>query len=380
MNIVLDADSFFLLNYYEQNHIKKRRNFINIDSSEEPSLELFEQYYLGLRSSFFICEDSVENKFEAENVMKKYREDCANIAMGYMKKYVESKLYLPIDFIWFAREAIIKDLKKEFSKVENIKLQLSMKARISAISINQNVIKIPALIRAVLMHCNLAIINSINDVMDEPRASACKFDRKQIARFIFPYLIYCHDDFSVQNLPMFSARTEDSIKTAFGFTNLQIVFIVAHEYAHILLKHFDDDDKPNYNKEKEADLFALRSLLKYVKENDSYSKKDVLAAVRWLFKFQLLEERIGALTRGEKNDYYESGFEKRRSNFQDELFEATDLKGSTIFESIGFAMIVELQKILDEFGVELVNDIIETFHKSEYTGRIEPWWERITEK
>lgn len=379
MNFILDSDGFFWPHDIDSKYMKKQRKLISFENDEKQLLNVFEQYYLGFRSAMFVCEDTITDKDEVDKALLKYREGCIHSALAYMKNQIDSKPSLPVDFMWIAREAIVHTLKKKFPKVETIKLQLSMKPRLSARTVERNVIVFPALTRAVLIHCNLIIINSTSDVLSEDGQFLEEIDRRQIARFIFPYLLYCHDEFSVRNLPIIGGRSQNAIQTAFLFTNLQLIFIFAHEYAHILLNHFSDS-RDNFLKENEADSFALSVVLDYVEKDNSYSLQDVLAAIRWLFKFQLLEESMGTLSQGKTIEYFESNFEKRRGQFQAELFDHTELKGSTLFESAGFCAIVELQDILYESGLELVNSMIEIFHKSEKTGGIEPWWKKITQK
>lgn len=378
MKIVIDSDGFFWPADIGPEYMSTQRQLISIDKEQGSLRDLFEQYYLGFRSAMFICEDSIESESEVEVALREWREGCIHSAMSYMESHIKSKISLPVDFMWIVREAIVSELKEEFPEVDSIKLRLSMKPRLSARSVGKNII-FPALLRTVLNHCNLVIINSIFQVMNEDGQLVGDVDRKQNARFIFPYLLYCHDDFSVRNLPIIGAHSEEALQTAFQFTNIQMIYIFSHEYAHILLQHFNDN-RSIFDKENEADTFALKVVLAYIEKNATYSKHDVLAAIRWLFKYQLIEDSIGALVRGKSLEFFESEFEKRRGEFQSKLFLKHDLKGSTLFESIGFTMIVDLQDILYEFGPKLINEIIDIFNKSEKTGGIEPWWEKITQK
>jgi hypothetical protein len=378
MKIFIDSDGFFWPADIEPEYMSIQRQLISIEKEQGSFIELFEQYYLGFRSAMFICEDSIESESEAEVALREWREGCIHSAMSYMESHIKSEISLPVDFMWIVREAIVSVLKEEFPEVGSIKLRLSMKPRLSARSAGENII-FPALIRTVLNHCNLVIINSVFQVMNEEGQLVGEVDNKQNARFIFPYLLYCHDDFSVRNLPIIGAHSENALQTALLFSNIQMIYIFSHEYAHILLQHFDDN-RSILDKENEADAFALNVVLTYIEKDSTYSKQDVLAAIRWLFKYQLIEESIGTLVRGKSLDFFESEFEKRRGDFQSELFLKHDLKGSTLFESIGFCMIVELQAILYEFGPKLINEIIDAFNKSEKTGGIEPWWEKITQK
>lgn len=378
MEIVIDLDGFFLPTQSKSKFMKRKRIKVWFENDKEDLKELFEQYYLGFRSSLFVCENSLKVKDinEANKAIREYCEACVPSALNCMKKHLASKPLLPADFIWITKSAITNILQKEFPNVKYINLCLSMKPQLSAKTINKNTIIFPALTRTVLTHCNLVIINSISDILSEDGHLTGTINCQQLARFIFPYLLFCHDSFSVQNLPIIGARSTNAVQTAFHFTNLQLLFIFAHEYAHILLKHANSYKEP-WEKENEADSFALKVVLAYTKKVPSYSEYDVFAAIRWLFKYQLIEESIGILTRGKEIENYNSSFEKRRGQFQSELFANSEINGSTIFESLGFCMIVELQKTLYENGLEIISDMIEIFHKSERTGEIEPWWKKI---
>lgn len=376
MEIYIDSDGFFWPSDIDPEYMSRQRQFISIEREQGSPIELFEQYYLGFRSSMFICEDGIESESEANKVLLEWREGCIHSAMSYMRSHVISKASLPVDYMWIVKEMIVKELKIKYPEVESIELRLSMKPRLSARS-DKNSIIFPALLRTVLNHCNLVIINSALKVMEDDAQLEVEVERKQIARFVYPYLLFCHDNFSVRNLPIIGAHSKEALNIAFQFTNIQMIYIFSHEHAHILLQHFNDS-RPLLDKENEADDFALDVVLAYTEKDEIYSKRDVLAAIRWLFKYQLIEESIGAIVRGKGLDFFKSEFEKRRSEFQSKLFLEHNLKGSTVIESIGFCMIVELQSILYEIGPILIDEMIDAFNKTKKTGGIEPWWEKIT--
>lgn len=384
MEIIVDADGFFWPSNIEAEYMSAQRELISFDNDQQSFDTLFEQYYLGFRSAMFICEDTIENESKAIKALQEYREGCLYSAMSYMKNHMELNPSLPVDFMWIVREAIVDELKREFPAVNNIKLQLSMKPRLSARTVDKETIVFPALARTVINHCNLVIINSVFQAINDDGQLVGDIDRRQIARFIFPYLLFCHDDFSVQNLPIIGAHSQSAIKTAFNFTNLQLVFIFAHEYAHILLQHFDAIEtnlNRKENMENEADSLALKIVLAFVeKSNGVYSKLDVLTAIRWLFKYQLIDDSISTIIQGKSLEFSDSKTEDRRGNFQLELMKNHGLRGSTLLDALGFGMIVELQGILYEFGSDLISNMIDIFHKSKKTGKIEPWWEQINGK
>lgn len=382
--IIIDSDGFFWPDNISDDYASAERRGISIEQENQPLDSLIEQYYLGFRSAMFICEDHIKSKkdsIKAQKALRNYHKGCLGSALRYVKNHLTGTLTLPIDFMWITKTAIIDELKGDYPEAEDIQLRLSMKPRISARTINKNIIIFPALVRAVVNHCNLVMINTSLRFL---AGAEKQIDRRQISRFVLPYLLFCHDDLSVKNLPIIGAYSEEAALTAFRFTELQMMFIFAHEYAHILLGHFELDvldHASDVDIESEADGLALSVILRYVRKySDHYGSNveiDVFTAVRWLFKYQLIEEAIGALIRGEEIDYLTSSFEKRRSKFQAELFSQYDFKGSSLIDAIGFSAIVELQSVLYESGLDLIDNMINAFKKSDKTGRIEPWWEKI---
>ena len=295
-------------------------------------------------------------------------------------KHLNGDFSLPVDFMWITKMKIINELKNEYPEAKRISLKLSMKPRISAYTKNKNTIVFPALLRTVLNHCNLVILNNAFYTLETESEN---IDRQSLSRFILPYLLFCHDDFSVRNLPIIGGYSKDAITKALSFTNLQVMYIFAHEYAHILLKHFDFDQiaqKSQEMLENEADDFALKIILKYIKTDDNYTQNDVFTAIRWLFKYQLIEDSIGKIIIKDDLNVFLSSYEERRACFQSKIIECCNITGTSLIDAVGFCSIVEVQSVLYEYGIELIDKIIQSFNKSKIKGAVEPWWEMITQK
>ncbi len=378
-SIYIDSDGFFWPKDIDKEYMKEERRGIKF-LNENLEQGLFELYYLGFRSNMVICEENLDNLAEVQETIKQYNQACIYSAITYMKNHNNSQA-LPIDFMWITKKRIVEEIKNEYPEVENIELLLSMKPCISAYTTNENVIVFPALIRSVLKHFNLMITNTVFRIMDSEREGNVFIDRQELARFILPYVLFCHDDVSVANLPIIGGYSRQSIITAFQYTDIQMMFIFAHEYAHILLKHSEHmGNKEKCDIEKEADLFALNVVLRYIEKDDSYTLQDVFTSIRWLFKYQLLEDSTGVLIRRKKLDFYKTTYEERRSTLQSELINRYGLNQTTKLDAIGFMAIVELQGVIYEYGADLINDIFSAFKKSKKIGGIEPWWEKISEK
>lgn len=376
--IYIDSDGFFWPSDISNEYMKKQREWISFEKDPQPLDTLFEQYYLGFRSSMIACEETIENEADIRKMLEDYWKACLVMARDYAIQHLYSEVSLPVDFMWITKLKIINEIKDTYPEAEKIPLLLTMKPSISARASNKNTIVFPALLRSVLNHCNLVLVNSAYQTIV---ANLEAIDYQYVSRFIFPYLLFCHDDLSVRNLPVVGGYSKEAICTALSYTNLQVMYIFAHEYGHILLKHFDAETtlpKTREVKENEADAFALGVVLKYIDKNTEYTKADVFTSIRWLFKYQLLEESIGILSRNGNYSTFLSEYEKRRSCFQLDLINKCGTQVTTIVDAIGFASIVELQNVLNKHGINLINTIIQAFNNSKIKGVVDPWWEIIS--
>jgi hypothetical protein len=82
--ILFDIDGFF-----SPANMSSKHNLISVDLEQQPFDILFEQYYLGLRSSMFICEDTIKEKKEALDAITIWRKECVKSAMDYAISHSE---------------------------------------------------------------------------------------------------------------------------------------------------------------------------------------------------------------------------------------------------------------------------------------------------
>ncbi|MDR0918772.1 MAG: hypothetical protein LBM93_05915 [Oscillospiraceae bacterium] len=387
MKIIVDIDGFFSQDDISKYYNEDNRRVLGFDYEEQDDNSLLEQFYLGLRSSSIFIADKNDNLNEVKDKIRKFCTLYLREAHNYVARH-KSKGNLPADFMWIIREVIKSTLNSEQSNIENVNFRLSMKPRLSARVFDSNTIVIPALSRTILLQCNLALTNSAYNAIEESGELNGKvnifeienyLNVSRLARNLLPCLIFCHDDIPVNNLPLFSGYTEDSVKTALAFTNLQMMFITAHEYAHIVLKHFINDDpkNPGFDKEYEADDFALNTLLNYINKTELFSADDVFTSIRWLFKFMLLEEMIGILIQGNSIKNYESLIEKRCARLQSRIINEHYVKTNTLLDIYGIFEIVAIENELKGQGVSITKELLECIEKSKITKEMEPWWEKI---
>ena len=392
----LDVDGFFVFNDIlrqgtKTDDWKERCEYLSIDDEEQSREDLFEQFYFGFQSSINVVNNGTEKGFDKDKLERLFEILCLPEAEICVQQYEDGKLELPIGYLQGIRRYIVQKYMSNFPEIEEIKLRLTMKPRLtSRVSIDRT-IYVPALARGVLNHFNLVLLNNAYSAIDTgiktKTVNSLRMlstlppeveDKQLLARLILPYLVFCHDNVSVANLPFITAYSAACYEHTKYYTNLQMLFICAHEYAHIILRHFDgSSEKSNIEIECEADKMAVEMVVGYIKKDSVFTARDVFTAIRWLFKFQMLEESCGELLQNKTLCFRNSIFSHRRRKFQEEMQSTYKVHDVMAFDQIGFLQIIQLQNVLDEYGCSLLNSMLRAFENSKNKKEIEPWWEII---
>lgn len=161
VSILIDIDGFFQPSDDGNEYFSDKTSGIALDYDFETPEGLCQQYYLGYRSSMYVCEDSIDDKKEAEvyKTIKEYNQKCMEMAMGATLAHLSGKSHVPVDFLWIVKHFIIEQIQEQYQDANKIEIRLSMKPSISAHTKNDNIIIFPALARSVLLHCNLLFLN-----------------------------------------------------------------------------------------------------------------------------------------------------------------------------------------------------------------------------
>ena len=392
--IYLDEDSFFLLDIdgkiLNENNDTKHYEYTSIDDENQTADDLFEQLYFGFKSSINLVLGE-NNKFEKKH-LESLHELCVSVADACLLRHKMGVLKLPIPLISNIRTFIEHQYISKHPEVTDIRLLLTLKPRITARADRNNTIYLPALARGMLIHFNLMLLNiafsSIDDGLDIETIKGNRLIKKlpdqinkqMITRAFLPYLAFCHDNISVSNLPFVSAHSSAAYKQMRLYTNIQMLFICAHEYSHIILHHFENTNlKTQLELECEADEMALEMVVEYIRDDQVLSLDDIFTAIRWLFKYQMLEEYSGNFLQGLVVDYKKSSFEYRRKMFQITMQTKYNVTTVKAFDQIGFLQILQLQEVLIEYGIPLYNSMLNAFEKSKGKKEIDAWWEMIKE-
>lgn len=392
--LYLDADGFFILNGGNKtnNYWKVGYDYLLIDDEGQSREDLFEQFYFGFKSSINVV-NGTEKCFDKDR-LEDLLQLCSFAASDCLQKYDNGTLAFPIGYLWGIQRHIVQKYKARFPEIEEIRIRLTMKPRLtSRVSIDRTIF-VPALARGVLNHFNLVLLNNayaaIDNGLKTQKINSLRMlsalpaeveDKQLLARLTLPYLAFCHDNISVANLPFLTVYSAACYEHTSFYTNLQMLFICAHEYAHIILHHFDGSgDKSNIEIECEADKMAIEMVVGYIRKDSVFTARDVFTAIRWLFKFQMLEESCGELLQNKTPCFRNSIFEHRRRRFQEEMQSTYKVHDVMAFDQIGFLQIIQLQNILDEYGCPLLNSMLRAFENSKNKKEIEPWWEIVKNK
>ena len=157
-------------------------------------------------------------------------------------------------------------------------------------------IEISALTREYLRTLNLIIWTYVFAVSEEVIALE-DVEKIQLLEQVLPYLLSLYRDINFSRLPIMRARSASVLHMAIQTTHIQLTFLLAHEYAHMLLH---GEVLPSSAAEFEADKFAYELLMKLPW---SYESGDIWTAIRWLFRMIVLERITGAILYGGRVDW-----------------------------------------------------------------------------
>ncbi|MEM7290765.1 MAG: hypothetical protein AAF412_10430 [Pseudomonadota bacterium] len=128
---------------------------------------------------------------------------------------------------------------------------------------------------------------------------------QRMARALFPYWVMANEDIEPRKMPFVSVTSGRAFEFALAVTLIQLRFILAHEFAHVFLGHFDRQAKSVEERtsiEKEADEFAFYYLSEQAKWEGGVDLEMLWVASRWLFRYQFCEMVAGQILRGNSLD------------------------------------------------------------------------------
>lgn len=375
--IVIDFDGYFPLIPQIEKEVAKD-DILKIFASEETLIEdLKELYYLEIRSAFVITGSESPEKIEAQRKWQKlsYKTACA-----FTSKHLKEGHAITPFWIDIYKKEVHDAFLVKYPKLGDIQIIVTIEPRFYARAINNTMIKISALTRVFLRQFNMIIWSIIQNWCD----NQCKADQTytQIAaRIIIPHLIYSHDFIPMGRLPYTGIESKELSSTILMTTKLQLMYIIAHEYAHIILGHLDKKNislNEHLELEIEADRLALITLLEIITREEFESKGDVWTAFRWVYQYQILDEIVGMLLKHQKPIIDELIFEKRKNKLYDifKFKEGGISRQDNILEIMGTSILMDLKGRIIKKGSDFLSSVATSLNR--YPPEIiDKWWEEL---
>jgi hypothetical protein len=115
------------------------------------------------------------------------------------------------------------------------------------------------------------------------------------ASTLLPLLASLSRDMSPRRLPMLRAHSVRAFRCAKATTEIQLAFLLAHEYAHTELHRGETGRAERMAREIEADRFAFEVVQNYRGMRGQFDFGDIWTAVHWLFHVLATESTLAVV-------------------------------------------------------------------------------------
>ncbi|MFF3654830.1 ImmA/IrrE family metallo-endopeptidase [Streptomyces olivochromogenes] len=269
-------------------------------------------HYL-FRSSVVLHEDAGDAERE---VLSRWSSHCLDVATAYALGGPEGSPPAP-PWLVDCDAALKNTLRERYPDVDEVSVSCSFERRLHAWSIPADKkIRISAVTREYLRTLNLIFWNAIQATAFGERAEfdyrggwdAIRESRDRIGDAMLPYLASPYRRLDLSLFPVWRAASVDAYSMAVRWTMVQLTFMLAHEYAHILLHA--GHVAGNRDLEKEADYFAYRVIA-----SDSFPGKSNLVvdwpSIDWYFRMLAMQSSIGRLLNDCSADWQQDVIRRR---------------------------------------------------------------------
>lgn len=242
-----------------------------------------------------------------------FSQECLDIACATGPTLADSQgagLPLP-KWAEISRTSITNALRTQHPGIDEVRIVATTDARLHARTFHsRNTIQISALMREYLRTFNLFIWNLQFAITEQPKLDlAGEIDR--FAQLFIEHVITLYRNASPSCVRVTRANSPEAFYWTLITTGIQLNFILAHEYAHIVLHGNAAGRDPQ--REDEADAFAAALLLgEPFRGRWGPTAGDQWMALDWLFGFIELERIIGAALNDYPIDWEQRSLENRR--------------------------------------------------------------------
>jgi hypothetical protein len=246
-------------------------------------------------------------------------------------------------------------LRPEYPDVDGIQVVATFEHRLSARSFpDRRVIEVSALTREYLKTINLLLWTCVT-LAREGRVIPAD-QGEFFLDLVLPYVLALHRDVRHSLLPIVRVTGARTMAGALTSTRIQLTFLLAHEYAHLLLH---DGDASSPEREAEADEFAYGLLMTLPW---GYDIGRVWIALRWLFKILELERCVGATLYHGRVHRHDDATVRRGGGMLRHFREHPPDRPSNLFEMRGTGLIVQARHVLARRGASWLRDYATEYH------------------
>lgn len=200
------------------------------------------------------------------------------------------------DWLTFYADDLRKEFAAEFDQMTDAVVQLTLDNRLFAWAVPKDkIIRLSAITREYLLRMNVFLVNA-SDWIDDETAPLDEDFAETSLHYFMSYIVRLHRRASPTNIPTVRPNTLRNFHYAQIITQIQVEFLLTHEFGHLLLKFPDGE---SFTSQEEAcDTFAFERI---VATEPDVSKW--FMAVRWLFDILALDRVVGEILAFEEGDW-----------------------------------------------------------------------------
>jgi hypothetical protein len=333
--------------------------------------ELLNLYYFQLRGSYvFFGEWEIEKANEGMKLLREtVQYEAARLTVLHQRW---GRPFMP-SWIEDTRQILLGMISGSYPEASGVQITLDQVPRVQCRASKEGKIRVSALTREFYVHFNLVILRWVADYTDPPTFS-------EMCRMMLPYLLQMNDRIPFSRLPQLSTPSRQTAEEAFTIADLQMLFLLAHEYGHL---HLDHPNRPRGGKEEAlawefaADQFAF---LHVGRGCNQYGVDHFYMGIRWLFQIQQIDEIVGAILRGQDYDFEDLIFQQRKNELYTlyQYVNGPTVEGNTR-ECLGTGQLMTFKAGLRSLSTEDLRQIADELSYDLNEREPTKWWEKLDE-
>ena len=235
---------------------------------DQATFGLLNTYYFQVRGAIMLFGRWNDERLLIE-ARDKARESCLEIAAILTVLHLKRGRPVVPPWVGIARDRLLPMIRESFPAAEHVGIEVDQVPRVQCRAAADRSIRVSALTREVYLHFNITLWTLIQEMFVEGLENLPS--EEFMLRMLLPYMIQMNDYVPVSRLPQGLARSQETVVTAHRTTHLQMLFLLAHEYGHLLHHNLEQLSfgQTSINREFEADRFAFIQIGRCLPADDS---------------------------------------------------------------------------------------------------------------